>query len=256
MFGAPASPRSPAKRSGPWRFSKRPSARDWIMASTSTATSTSNPCGITSRSKNSSGRRAENPQEFLEPAADVIPPADRADPPDDPSRLRDFETRGELEFGQGLEEARPAWAQVEKIDQRFFERGDLPRAVSRGSMAEEERGVDMVDRDLPQGGRIRSSPGDRNGEEHGGDLGDHPVMIERRLKRDIARKGRREIFRQGERIDPSFESPSAPAESRQVPRSGQPGQQLAGGGASDAKERRRVRGPESGTTPLEKPGVG
>ena len=53
-------------------------------------------------------------------------------------------------------------------------------------------------------------------------------MVEGRLKRHIARVGRREVFRQGKGIYPVLESPSPPAEPRQVARSGQPGQKLAG----------------------------
>lgn len=136
----------------------------------------------------------------------MIPPSDRTDPADDPARLRGLEIPRKLELGQGPKEPRPRRAQVEKIDKGLFGRGYPPRTVPGASVAEKERGIDVVNGHRSQGGRVCPGPGDGHGIEHGGDLGDHPVMAEGRLKRDVARVGRREVAREGEGIDPFRES--------------------------------------------------
>jgi hypothetical protein len=172
---------------------------------------------------------------FLEKPADMVSPADRADSPDDFPRLVDSEAPGQLEFREGPEEMRLRRAQIQKIDQSFFRRGDFSGAFSRELMSEEERGVDMVNGNRPQVGAVRFCPVDGNGIKDGGDLRDHPMMVEGRLKRHVARVGCREVFRKGQEIYPVLESPSAPAQPRQVSRSGQPRQQLARVSVSDAQ---------------------
>src|SRR4030042_4405833 len=115
---------------------------------------------------------------FFKKTAHVVSPADRADPADDFSRLSDFESPGECEFGKGLEETRPRRAQIEKIDQRFLGRRDFPRGFSCWPMSEEKRRVDMVDGHRPQGRHICFCPGNRNGIDDGRNLGDHLMIIE------------------------------------------------------------------------------
>src|SRR5262249_20765995 len=108
-----------------------------------------------------------------------------------------------------------------------------PRKEVRGKMVKAVRTERRLD---PAVSAERDRVGDR------GDLGDHPLAVERRLERDVTRIGGGEVLREDERIEARVQHPQALASVDHQARAVQPAQGVTGSRSGQPQNRCSVGG--------------